>query len=646
MTRAATDDAAVRTGTGYAGAIIRDPADVRDLIYRPSLGSLPEKFLCAAVDPASPVLGGILAIRDQGERPTCIGEALAALVDIQRIETYRRRPDVSQARADLRPCSAAMLHAMALDIESTDLGQRAADITSLRSGLKGFYNTGVCSEATWNNAGDSFDSASVASMREARSVTLGAYYRVRSFINDCHAALVEAGALYVSAEVHGGWNTVTDGVIGPRPKTAAPTDAAGGHAFVIVGYDRDGFLVLNSWGRDWGQYRFDGTHPLPGVALWRYEDWAAHVIDAWVLRLAAPTPEAFRYSIGQHGTAMFGADQAPLGAPSVRRLEVLGRYIHLDDGHHVGTGSYPSSRQSVATTMRHVATKASTGLTDIRLTIHGDTMPTANVMLRLARSIPTDKASNIHGISLVWINGLLSGSAEALKPLFDAALKIAKGNRDDADRQIEAMSRPVGRALWRDVKRAAAIAGHPRDGDAAHALRAIVRLCNKHGLRLHVLTEGAGVLLLSALIGDGKGGFGTDGDFADALESLTLVAPLITPQDYKATIGPFLVAWGKTTGRRAMMFKPDPHFDERLCVGAYSRSWTDLVSRAFEEEPTLLIGAHDFKADLPGDPLCRELGAPERPSGDLSSDAVLQHETVAAYAVRVIRTAPTRRPPH
>ena len=68
------DDAAVRTATGYAGAIIRDPADVRDLIYRPSLGSLPEKFLCAEVDPASPVLGGILAIRDQGERPTCIGE--------------------------------------------------------------------------------------------------------------------------------------------------------------------------------------------------------------------------------------------------------------------------------------------------------------------------------------------------------------------------------------------------------------------------------------------------------------------------------------------------------------------------------------------------------------------------------------------
>lgn len=31
---------------------------------------------------------------------------------------------------------------------------------------------------------------------------------------------------------------------------------AGGHAMVIVGYDRDGFEVVNSWGRAWGQKGF------------------------------------------------------------------------------------------------------------------------------------------------------------------------------------------------------------------------------------------------------------------------------------------------------------------------------------------------------------------------------------------------------
>ena len=69
------------------------------------------------------------------------------------------------------------------------------------------------------------------------------------------------------------------------------------------------------------------------------------------------------------------------------------------------------------------------------------------VMIRIAQSIAADKANGVYGISLLWVNGLLYGAADALKPLFDSALAIAKGNRDDADRRIESTSRPVGRAL-------------------------------------------------------------------------------------------------------------------------------------------------------------------------------------------------------
>ena len=107
-------------------------------------------------------------------------------------------------------------------------------------------------------------------MKEARNVTLGAYYRVRSFINDYHAALVEAGALYVSADLNDGWEVPGKGVIDPVSETKR---LAGGHAFVIVGYDQCGFLVLNSWGPDWGGYSLGGGPPLPGIALWTYEDW-------------------------------------------------------------------------------------------------------------------------------------------------------------------------------------------------------------------------------------------------------------------------------------------------------------------------------------------------------------------------------------
>ena len=59
----------------------------------------------------------------------------------------------------------------------------------------------------------------------------------------------------------------------------------GGHAFVIVGYTPEGFIIRNSWGDKWG--RWDGR---PGHAIWTYADWANNVIDAWVVRLSASTP--------------------------------------------------------------------------------------------------------------------------------------------------------------------------------------------------------------------------------------------------------------------------------------------------------------------------------------------------------------------
>ena len=62
----------------------------------------------------------------------------------------------------------------------------------------------------------------------------------------------------------------------------------GGHAFAIVGYNRDGFLVQNSWGGDWGGFRH-GNKARAGVALWRYEDFDLNVWDLWVARTALPS---------------------------------------------------------------------------------------------------------------------------------------------------------------------------------------------------------------------------------------------------------------------------------------------------------------------------------------------------------------------
>lgn len=638
-----------------AGKVIRDPVDLRDLIYRPSLGILPEQFLSAALDPRQGAYSKVLNVRDQGDRPTCIGEALAALIDIQRIESFRQRGDEAGVKTAVHPASAAMLHAMALEIESLDRNSDATDIRNLRSGLKGFYNTGVCTEELWQQAqraadrnvngharGQSrFDDANVEVMKQARHVTLGAYYRVRSAINDYHAALNEAGGLYVAAEVHEGWRSenLKKGVIGPDTGGSKPAD---GHAFAIVGYNRDGFLVFNSWGTDWGGYEPNGSEPLKGVALWPYADWAATVLDCWVLRLAAPTPDSFLYTTRTQGLTDFTAQQTQLATPSVRRLEILGHYIHLDDGVHVESGTYPSSPRSLKTTLDHLTKDGAKGGASnfdcVRLTLHGDASPVDMVMRRLHTAISDDRRRRVHGISLVWVNGLLSGAATALQPLFDSALKIAKGRRKDADERIEAMTRPVGRALWRDAKHAAVKAASKR-GDAFDALMQVAALCKSSGKPLHLVTEGAGSLLLAELLLTAKEMSKTEA-LETILDSLTLVAPLSLFADYNKSVGRFVTSWSKAKGKRPVIFKPDAAFDERLAVGAYSRSWTDLVSRAFEETQGPLIGAPQFPPQftgrLRGGAIVKRLATPSDRNGDVDSADVLLHADVEAYLRQTI----------
>ena len=81
---------------------------------------------------------------------------------------------------------------------------------------------------------------------------LGVYYRInRASVVDMQAAILEIGAIYVSADVHDGWdiearNKKIDGHASlPAVKGIRKADSLGGHAFALVGYNRIGFDVLN-----------------------------------------------------------------------------------------------------------------------------------------------------------------------------------------------------------------------------------------------------------------------------------------------------------------------------------------------------------------------------------------------------------------
>ena len=65
--------------------------------------------------------------------------------------------------------------------------------------------------------------------------------------------------------------------------------ADGGHAFALVGFNRDGFIMQNSWGREWG---------AGGFAVLSYADWLANAMDAWVARMGVPGVVAGRLAAG------------------------------------------------------------------------------------------------------------------------------------------------------------------------------------------------------------------------------------------------------------------------------------------------------------------------------------------------------------
>jgi C1A family cysteine protease len=54
---------------------------------------------------------------------------------------------------------------------------------------------------------------------------------------------------------------------------------SGGHAFALVGFNRTGFVIQNSWGDHWG---------AGGFAVVSYADWLAHAMDVWVAALGVP----------------------------------------------------------------------------------------------------------------------------------------------------------------------------------------------------------------------------------------------------------------------------------------------------------------------------------------------------------------------
>ncbi len=532
----------------------RDSADFRDRIYQPALIRIADRLI---PDPDR------IRILDQGQEGACTGFGLAAMVNY-----------LNAGRGVDTPVSTRMLYEMAKRHDRWP--GEDYDGSSVRGAMKGWHKNGVCTERDWP-----YDPARRSYFNRQRQEAalrfpLGAYYRVLKKRSDIHTALNESGAVLASASVHDGWSRVTrKGVIPDRYKRLTN----GGHAFCLVGYTEEGFLIQNSWGEDWGGITLDGVH-FPGLAVWKYADFDANFWDAWVARMALPVESLEALAGGSIVQSSHGAERVQKAPP---RHEIADCYIHIDDGQFDPEGDYPSSREETRELVRDAVTNMSAqkrGQTPghILLYAHGGLNTVKASAARAYAWRDVYKANNVHQIHFIWETGLLASIKDVLLGKDDFASERAGGFGDWKDRVIEKLTRRTGYAIWKEMTDDAAWA-FARSGSAGtqtlkylrDALRAVPAARRP---RLHVMGHSAGSIWMGNLLKRWRALRG------GPIETMQLFAPACTMDFYGENLESALGANGVRQLTHYLL-DDETELDDSVAY-IYGKSLLYLVSRAYQ----------------------------------------------------------------
>ncbi|MCR4299655.1 MAG: peptidoglycan-binding protein [Gallionella sp.] len=522
LARAAAPIAARRASLN----VTRDPADLRDRQYLPPPHSLPQIF--PPDEDIKHFMGTYTQaglILDQGQEGACTGFGLACVVNYLRWRS-------AEMPKKFESVSPRMLYKFARRFDEYE-GENY-DGSSCRGALKGWYHNGVCLESMWSYAGG--DNVLPISGWDSDAVerTLGVYYRIDTqAITDLQAAIQEVGAIYASSYTHKGWDTVKTSARPPASHATLPVIAydgkpsrSGGHAFALVGFNRVGFVIQNSWGDKWG---------AGGFAVISYTDWLAHAMDVWVAAMGVPGVVSGRLASG--GKEVAGAASAVAAhtnwwdeGTAYRHSIVLGNNGHV---------SRFDKLDGVTRTLQNQACV----LPDAwfrqnphekkRLVIyaHGGLNSEKDAIQRAQAMGRYFLGNGCYPLFLVWKSGLLESLGNILaEKVSPGAAGMAGGiggwlTDKISDPVVEkTIGRPLARPLWTEMKENAELAAESgRGGDLlTEALRSLAGSWGDQ-FELHLMGHSAGSIALGRLLGNLK-----QKDLADSVKSVHLYAPACT----------------------------------------------------------------------------------------------------------------------
>ena len=348
---------------------------------------------------------------------------------------------------------------------------------------------------------------------------------------------------------------------------------------------------------EYAEDRLPGSS-APGMAHWSYEDWSAHVLDAWVLRLQAPVGRPSGFAGGYRSVAKQelkpGAGRSRGSEPN---LNILGHYIHLKDGLYSAEPPYASSKEAVAETVHHLTDGPGADKYDhVVFYAHGGINNLENAVARAAAMVDGFKRNRVWPIFYLWRTGLGDVAEDLIGRVWGMAAERAAGLTDLTDTLIEASSRTLVAPFWREMKADAKLnSDMVRGGDGWRATLDIVKAVSARGKRrplpVHFIGHSAGTILLAEMFARA---LEDKFDLAGRTGTVSLFAPACDVHSFDTKLKP--IARGLTGKREpfAVYNLTDRAEQADSVATLYRKSLLYLVSNAFEERRGTPIAGMDI----------------------------------------------------
>lgn len=266
-----------------SGGALRSPASDADFIFE-HRASAQRNFYVAPMPESYDLRQNSQPSRDQGDRETCAAHAAAAIKEIQENRDSGFKEQMS---------TEFIYHHR---INKPSPGMYGRDV------FKILQQIGSVPERLY--PGSAVEPAVEPAPPSQAVYQLAANYKIATFarittIDGLKKALLEMGPCYLQLPLFAG-----------RPcfwRAKKGEQSSCGHAVAVVGYDRSGFILKNSWGPHWNG---DGCVTFP------YSDWSIHW-ECWASIDEKSKPEA---EIGDMGSADVSRMATPTAAPTTAHV--------------------------------------------------------------------------------------------------------------------------------------------------------------------------------------------------------------------------------------------------------------------------------------------------------------------------------------